>query len=43
MGTGAHGAGEITTTGVAPAMANALYHATGKRLRELPITPNKLL
>jgi xanthine dehydrogenase YagR molybdenum-binding subunit len=43
MGIGARGAGEITTTGVAPAIANALYHATGKRLRELPITPDKLL
>ncbi|MGC2696231.1 MAG: xanthine dehydrogenase family protein molybdopterin-binding subunit [Candidatus Angelobacter sp.] len=40
---GARGAGEITVTGVAPAIANAIYHATGKRLRELPITPDKLL
>jgi xanthine dehydrogenase YagR molybdenum-binding subunit len=43
VGIGARGAGEITVTGVAPAIANALYHATGKRLRELPITPDKLL
>jgi xanthine dehydrogenase YagR molybdenum-binding subunit len=43
MGIGARGADEITITGVAPAIANALYHATGKRLRELPITPDKLL
>jgi xanthine dehydrogenase YagR molybdenum-binding subunit len=43
VGIGARGAGEITITGVAPAIANALYHATGKRLRELPITPDKLL
>jgi xanthine dehydrogenase YagR molybdenum-binding subunit len=43
MGIGARGAGEITITGVAPAIANAIYHATGKRIRELPITPDKLL
>jgi xanthine dehydrogenase YagR molybdenum-binding subunit len=43
MGIGARGAGEITVTGVAPAIANAIYHATGKRIRELPITPDKLL
>jgi xanthine dehydrogenase YagR molybdenum-binding subunit len=29
--------------GVAPAIANAVYHATGQRIRELPITPDKLL
>jgi xanthine dehydrogenase YagR molybdenum-binding subunit len=29
--------------GIAPAIANAIYHATGKRIRELPITPDKLL
>jgi len=40
---GARGAGEITITGVAAAVANAIYHATGKRIRELPITPDKLL
>jgi len=28
---------------VAAAIANAVYHATGKRVRELPITPDKLL
>jgi len=39
----ARGAGEITVTGVAAAIANAIYHATGKRVRELPITPDKLL
>jgi xanthine dehydrogenase YagR molybdenum-binding subunit len=43
MGIGARGVGEIPITGVAPAIANALYHATGKRIRELPITPDKLL
>jgi xanthine dehydrogenase YagR molybdenum-binding subunit len=40
---GARGIGEIGITGVAAAVANAVYHATGKRLRELPITLDKLL
>ncbi|HEV2987013.1 MAG TPA: xanthine dehydrogenase family protein molybdopterin-binding subunit [Candidatus Angelobacter sp.] len=40
---GARGVGEITVTGVAPAIANAIFHATGQRMRELPITPDKLL
>ncbi len=40
---GARGIGEISTTGVAAAIANAVYHATGKRVRDLPITPDKLL
>lgn len=35
--------GELVLTGVAPAIANAVYHATGVRVRELPITPDKLL
>jgi xanthine dehydrogenase YagR molybdenum-binding subunit len=43
MGIGARGVGEITITGVAPAIANAVYHATGIRVRDLPITPDKLL
>jgi xanthine dehydrogenase YagR molybdenum-binding subunit len=40
---GVRGVGEIGITGVAAAVANAIYHATGKRLRSLPITPDKLL
>jgi len=40
---GARGIGEIGITGVAPAIANAIYHATGVRVRDLPITPDKLL
>ncbi len=40
---GAHGVGEIGITGVAAALANAIFHATGKRVRELPITLDKLL
>jgi xanthine dehydrogenase YagR molybdenum-binding subunit len=37
------GVGEIGITGVAGAIANAVYHATGNRVRSLPITPDKLL
>ncbi len=40
---GTKGLGEISMVGFAPALANAIYHATGKRIRELPITPDKLL
>jgi len=40
---GAHGVGEIGITGVGAAVANAVYNATGKRIRELPITLDKLL
>ena len=40
---GARGMGEIGITGAAPAVANAVYHATGKRVRDLPITPDKLI
>lgn len=40
---GARGIGEIGITGTAAAVANAIYHATGKRIREAPITPDKLL
>jgi xanthine dehydrogenase YagR molybdenum-binding subunit len=40
---GAKGVGEIGIVGVAAAVANAIFHATGKRLRTTPITPDKLL
>ncbi|KGT81716.1 dehydrogenase [Bradyrhizobium japonicum] len=40
---GARGIGEIGTTGVAAAIANAAFNATGKRIRDLPLTPDKLL
>lgn len=40
---GARGIGEIGITGTAAAVANAVYHATGKRVRDLPITPDKLI
>ena len=38
----AKGIGEIAIVGVAAAIANAVYHATGKRVRDLPITLDKL-
>jgi xanthine dehydrogenase YagR molybdenum-binding subunit len=37
------GVGEIAMVGVAPAITNAIFHATDKRIRELPVTPDKLL
>ena len=40
---GLKGVGEIGIVGVAAAVANAVYHATGKRVRHLPITLDKLL
>jgi len=40
---GAKGLGEIGNTGIAAAIANAVYHATGTRVRDLPITLDKLL
>ena len=40
---GVKGIGEIGTVGSAAAIANAVYHATGKRVRDLPITPDKLM
>ena len=40
---GVKGLGEIGIVGVAGAIANAIFHATGKRIRDLPITLDKLL
>jgi xanthine dehydrogenase YagR molybdenum-binding subunit len=40
---GIKGVGEIGVVGTAAAIANAIYHATGKRVRDLPITLDKLL
>jgi xanthine dehydrogenase YagR molybdenum-binding subunit len=41
--TGSKGLGEVGIIGSAAAIANAIYNATGKRLRDLPITPDKIL
>jgi xanthine dehydrogenase YagR molybdenum-binding subunit len=40
---GVKGMGELGMVGIPAAIANALFHATGRRVRELPITPDKLL
>jgi len=40
---GAKGVGEIGITGINAAIANAVFNATGQRIRDLPITPDKLL
>ena len=40
---GIKGIGEVGIVGVAAAIANAVFNATGKRIRQLPVTPDKLL
>jgi xanthine dehydrogenase YagR molybdenum-binding subunit len=40
---GVKGIGELPVSGVAPAIANAVHHATGRRIRDLPIRPEMLL
>jgi len=40
---GVKGVAELAIIGVAPAIPNAIFYATGKRIRELPVTPDKLL
>ena len=40
---GVKGIGEIGITGVVAAIANAVYHATGKRVRDLPVTLDKVI
>jgi len=40
---GVKGIGEVGIVGVAAAIANAVFNATGKRVRNLPITPDKLI
>jgi xanthine dehydrogenase YagR molybdenum-binding subunit len=39
---GTKGIGELAVTGMAAAVANAIYHATGLRIRSLPITLDKV-
>ncbi|WP_288243566.1 xanthine dehydrogenase family protein molybdopterin-binding subunit [uncultured Chryseobacterium sp.] len=41
--SGAKGLGEVGIIGTAPAIANAIYNAIGIRMRDLPITPDKIL
>ncbi len=41
--TGTKGIGEVGLTGTAPVISNAVYHATGRRIRSLPITIDQLL
>ncbi len=40
---GVKGMGELGLVGIPAAIANAVFHATGKRIRQLPITPDKLI
>jgi xanthine dehydrogenase YagR molybdenum-binding subunit len=40
---GAKGVGEIGQVGVAAAISNAIYHATGRRLRDTPMTPDMVM
>ena len=42
-GSGFHGVGEMTLPPVAPAIANAVYDAVGVQIRDLPITPEKVI
>lgn len=43
MPHGMYGLGELGVCGAAPAVSNAVYHATGRRIRDFPITPDKVL
>jgi CO/xanthine dehydrogenase Mo-binding subunit len=41
--SGAKGLGEAATLPTTPALLNAIYHATGARLRQIPATPERVL
>jgi xanthine dehydrogenase YagR molybdenum-binding subunit len=40
---GVEGMGELGRVGIGAAVANAVFHATGRQVRDFPITPDKLL
>jgi xanthine dehydrogenase YagR molybdenum-binding subunit len=40
---GSKGLGEVGLIGCAAAITNAIYNATGKRMRDLPVTPDKMM
>jgi CO/xanthine dehydrogenase Mo-binding subunit len=40
---GAKGCSEVSLVGVAPAIRNAIYHATGVRVNAIPLTPDRIL
>ena len=40
---GAKGVGEIGIVGVSAAVSNAIFHATGRRVRNTPMTPDKVM
>ena len=42
LGSGAAGAGETPVVGIAPAVGNAIFDATGIRLRQVPFTPERV-
>lgn len=43
MPAGMYGIGELSICGAAAAIANAVHHATGRRIRDFPLTPDKVL
>jgi xanthine dehydrogenase YagR molybdenum-binding subunit len=43
MPAGMYGIGELSICGAPAAIANAVHHATGRRIRDFPLTPDKVL